>query len=105
MKKISENALAVTKAELIDTRLTEGAVLAFLRSPDAKLVDLAVGMANLTWKEELAITHCGRQDETQDVAAERTGYSVDTVQRWYRAGMNKLRVAWDGVWWIRKLTN
>jgi hypothetical protein len=104
MKKISDNALAVTKAELIDCNLTEGAVLAFLRSPDSKIVDLAIQMANLTWKEELAITHCGRRDETQDVAAEKTGYSVDSVQRWYRAGITKLRAAWSGVWWIHKLT-
>ena len=83
--------------------MTEEQIINFLRCPAAAIVDLALAMANLNWKEELAITRCGRQAYTQEKAAEIEGYSVDAVQRWYRSGMKKLITAWDGVWWIEKL--
>ena len=67
------------------------------------VVDLALELANLTWKEELAITECARRDKTQERAAEDNGYSVDTMQRWYRRGIAKLCRAWGGVWWVEKL--
>lgn len=76
----------------------------FLRCPSAPLVNLAVEMANLTWKEQLAVDLCGRRAMTQEKAAEEAGYSVDAVQRWYRLGIKKLCSAWSGIWWIEKLT-
>lgn len=83
--------------------MEEKDVLRFLRCESSDLVDLAVKKANLTWKEELAVTLCGRKDRTQDQAAEESGLSVDTVQRWYRRGIEKLGRAWSGIWWIQKL--
>lgn len=80
-------------------------VIKFLRCPSASLVDLAIEMANLTWKEDIAIKLCGRQAMTQERAAEEAGYSVDAMQRWYRLGIKKLSSAWSGVWWIEKLTD
>lgn len=84
--------------------MDEAKVVAFLRCPAKNVVDLAVEMANLTWKEELAINLCGRKSMTQDRAAEQSGYSVDAMQRWYRSGIKKLCVAWSGIWWIEKLS-
>ena len=36
--------------------MDEEKIIALLRCPSAPLVELALAMANLTWKEELAIT-------------------------------------------------
>lgn len=83
--------------------MSEELVIAFLRCPASTVVDLAVEMANLTWKEKLAIDLCGRQDMTQDKAAEVSDRSTDAMQRWYRAGMKKLVTAWSGQWWIENL--
>lgn len=83
--------------------MDEEKIIALLRCPSAALVDLALAMANLTWREELAITLCGRQAITQERAAEKSGCSVDAMQRWYRAGIRKLSAAWAGVWWINKI--
>lgn len=83
--------------------MDEGRVIAFLRCPASSLVDLAVGMANLTWKEDVAVRLCGRQAMTQERAAESAGCSVDAMQRWYRSGIRKLQEAWSGVWWIDKI--
>lgn len=84
--------------------MTEAAVIKFLRCPAAPIVDLALSMANLTWKEQIAINLCGRQALTQEKAAEHENYSVDAMQRWYRSGITKLCKAWNGIWWIEKLT-
>lgn len=83
--------------------MDEEKIIRFLRCPATAVVDLALAMANLTWKEETAVTLCGRQAKTQERAAEEAGYSVDAMQRWYRAGMKKLSVAWAGLWWIEKI--
>ena len=45
--------------------MEEKDVLRFLRCESSDLVEFAVKMANLTWKEELAITLCGRKDKTR----------------------------------------
>lgn len=79
-------------------------IVRFLRCPSSPLVDFAVSTANLTEKEALAISLCGRMGLTQEQAAEKAGYSVDAVQKWNRAGMKKLNTAWSGQWWIQKLT-
>ena len=83
--------------------MEEKDVLRFLRCESSDLVDLAMKKANLSWKEEMAVTLCGRKDKTQSQAAEESGLSVDTVQRWYRRGIEKLGRAWSGIWWIQKL--
>lgn len=83
--------------------MTEDEVITFLRCPASSIVNLALEMANLTWKEQIAIDLCGKQAKTQEKAAEETGYSVDTMQRWYRAGITKLIKAWSGIWWIEKV--
>lgn len=83
--------------------MDEDKVLKFLRCPASELVDLAVEMANLTWKEAVAIKLCGRQAMTQERAASKTGYSPDAMQKWYRSGMKKLVTLWSGVWWIQKV--
>ena len=83
--------------------MEETAVIRFLRCPAADIVNLAIAMANLTWKEELAVKECGQKAKTQEKAAEDSGYSVDAMQRWYRSGIKKLSSSWDGVWWIKKL--
>lgn len=83
--------------------MEEKDVLRFLRCESSDLVDLAMKKANLSWKEEMAVTLCGRKDKTQNQAAEEAGLSVDTVQRWYRRGIEKLGRAWSGIWWIQKL--
>lgn len=83
--------------------MAEDKIIEFLRCPASAVVDLAIAMANLSWKEETAIKLCGRQAKTQERAAEEAGYSVDAMQRWYRSGMRKLSAAWSGVWWIEKI--
>lgn len=83
--------------------IDEEKVIAFLRCPAAGLVDYAVSIANLNWKEATAIDLCGRKALTQERAAEKAGYSVDAVQRWYRSGITKLMQAWSGIWWIDKI--
>lgn len=67
--------------------MDEKRVIRFLRCPDSRLVELAVSLANLNWKEAKAIDLCGRQAMTQEQAAEAAECSVDTMQRWYRAGI------------------
>lgn len=83
--------------------MDESKVIEFLRCPASELVNLAIEMANLTWKESLAINLCGRQAMTQERAADKSGYSVDAMQKWYRSGMKKLVKSWSGMWWIQKL--
>lgn len=83
--------------------MDEKDVVKFLRCPASQIVDLAINMANLNWKEHLAITMCGRKAMTQERAAEESGYSVDAMQKWYRSGIKKLLKSWGGVWWIHKL--
>lgn len=83
--------------------MDENKVIEFLRCPASELVNLALEMANLTWKESLAINLCGRQAMTQERAADKSGYSVDAMQKWYRSGMRKLVKSWSGMWWIQKL--
>ena len=83
--------------------MNEDKIILFLRCPASSIVNLTLEMANLTWKETLAIDLCGRKAKTQERAAEESGYSVDAVQKWYRSGIKKLSKAWDGVWWIQKL--
>lgn len=78
-------------------------VVKFLRCPASSVVSLAVEMANLDWRESLAIDLCGRKALTQEKAAEQAGYSPDAVQKWYRSGIKKLCKAWDGLWWVDKL--
>lgn len=83
--------------------MDESKVIEFLRCPASELVNLAIEMANLTWKESLAINLCGRQAMTQERAADKSGYSVDAMQKWYRSGIKKLVKSWSGMWWIQKL--
>lgn len=83
--------------------MDEDKIVAFLRCPARGVVDLAVEMANLTWKEALAIDMCDRQAKTQERAAEDANRSPDAMQRWYRAGIKKLSAAWAGLWWVQSL--
>lgn len=83
--------------------MTETNALKLLRCDDARLVDILLGMVNLSWKEERAITLCGRQMLTQCRASEIVGISEDTMQRWYRQGINKVCKVWGGIWWVEKL--
>lgn len=83
--------------------MNEDLIVAFLRCPASAIVDLALEMANLTWKEALAVDLCGRKAKTQEKAAEAHGYSPDAMQRWYRAGIKKLSTAWAGLWWVQSL--
>lgn len=80
-------------------------VITFLRCPASCVVELAIEMANLSWKEQTAIELIGRKCYTQEKAAEFSGVSVDSMQKWYRKGITKLCSAWNGVWWIEQLTN
>lgn len=84
--------------------MNEETVIKMLRYPSAALVDFALSLANLSWQEETAISLCGRKRMTQERAAENAGYSVDAMQRWYRAGIKKLAAAWSGQEWIEKIT-
>jgi hypothetical protein len=84
--------------------MDEDKIIRFLRCPASAVVDLALEMANLTWKEYLAIDLCGRKAKTQEVAAKEADRSVDAMQKWYRSGIKKLSTAWYGVWWIEKLS-
>ena len=83
--------------------MTEAQVTEFLRYPSSDIVDFALTLVNLTWQERAAITLCGRQRYTQETAAEMEGYSVDSMQKWYRAGIKKLMAAWAGHAWIAKI--
>jgi len=83
--------------------MQEQMVVRFLRIPACSVVDTALEMANLTWKEQTAIELCGRKAMTQERAAGKENASVDAMQRWYRSGIEKLCTAWSGVWWIEKL--
>lgn len=83
--------------------MEEKSVVSFLRCEASAVVDLAIEMANLSWKEETAINLCARKDMTQEKAAEVANCSVDSMQRWYRKGIEKLCKAWSGVWWIEKI--
>lgn len=85
--------------------MSESTVVAFLRYPVAGLVDYALSIANLTWQEELAIDLVGRKHMTQERAAEKAGYSVDAVQKWYRSAIRKLCIAWSGSVWITRLVD
>lgn len=83
--------------------MDEDMIVAFLRCPAGTVVDLAVEMANLTWKEQIAIDQCGRKAKTQEKAAEDAKRSPDAMQRWYRSGIKKLSTAWAGMWWVQNL--
>lgn len=83
--------------------MREAEVVAFLRYPSKPLVDFALTLANLPWQEEQAINLCGRKRMTQEQAAEHLDRSVDAVQKWYRAGIRSLQVAWSDCEWIKKV--
>lgn len=83
---------------------TEKDVVEILRLPDARLVDFLIVFGNLDHREASAIDLCGRKAFTQEEAAEEIDRSPDAVQRWYRSGIRKLRTAWAGIWWLRKIT-
>ena len=87
----------------VAARPTEKEVVQLLRIPDAGLVDYMISLANLDRRELSAIDLCGRKAYTQEEAAELIDRSPDAMQRWYRAGIKKLRSAWSGRWWIEKL--
>lgn len=83
--------------------MTEEKALQLLRYPTAALVEFALSLVDLSWQEELALNLCGRKRMTQERAAENAGYSVDAMQRWYRAGIKKAAAAWSGHEWIEKI--
>lgn len=83
--------------------MSEEDVRTFLQYETKALVDFAIALVNLTWKERMIIELCGMQKYTQDDASGKTGLSVDTVQRCYRKGMCKLQSAWSGMVWIKKV--
>lgn len=83
--------------------MREAEVVAFLRYPSKPLVDFALTLANLPWQEATVIELCGRKRMTQEQAAEQMDRSVDAVQKWYRAGIKSLQVAWSDSEWIRKV--
>lgn len=85
--------------------MNEDKIIAFLRCPSKDIVDLAVELANLNWKEALAIEQCARKAKTQERASEDAKCSPDAMQRWYRAGIKKLSAAWAGMWWIESLAD
>lgn len=93
------------KREKEEQEMTEDKIVAFLRCPSRDVVDLAVELANLNWKEALAIDQCGRKAKTQERAAEDSKRSPDAMQRWYRAGIKKLSTAWAGLWWVETLAD
>lgn len=75
--------------------MKESDVILILRYPSARFVEYALSFANLTQREETAMNLCGRRGMTQERAAEKADISVDTMQRWYRAGIEKLVAAWE----------
>ncbi len=83
--------------------MPESIIKRFLRYPSRPLVDFALSLANLTWQEETAAELCGRKHMSQEKAAEEAGYSVDAMQKWYRAALKKLSTAWAGSEWIYKI--
>ena len=87
----------------VAARPTEKDVVQLLRMPDADLVNFMISLANLDHREAVAIDLCGRKAYTQEEAAEAIDRSPDAVQKWYRAGIKKLRAAWSARWWIEKL--
>lgn len=82
---------------------TEKEVVQLLRISDAGLVDYMISLANLDHREMVAIDLCGRKAYTQEEAAEMIDRSPDALQKWYRAGIKKLRSAWSSRWWIERL--
>lgn len=87
----------------VAARPTEKEVVQLLRMPDADLVSFMISLANLDRREAAAIDLCGRKAYTQEEAAEIIDRSPDAVQKWYRAGIKKLRAAWCGKWWVERL--
>lgn len=83
--------------------MDEDLIKKFLRQPASDVIDLAVEMANLSWKEEKAVELCFRKRMTQERASEAIGISVDSMQRICRSAIQKLNIAWSGCWWIEYL--
>ena len=84
--------------------MTRESVIAFLKTPSVQIIDLAISMANLTLNEENVIRlHC-QKGMTQEKIAEKEDVSTNAVQRWYYSGLEKLIQAWNGIWWIEKLS-
>lgn len=77
----------------------------FLRYHERDLVDFAISLANLTKREQLAITLCGMQAMTQSEAGEAVDRDWKTIQRWYSDGIKKLQLCWASREWILKLIN
>lgn len=83
--------------------MDEHTVKAFLRYPRASLVEFALVECNLTAQEAMVLALCGRQKLTQEQAAEQMDRSVNAVQKWYRAAIEKCCKAWHGWEWIYKV--
>lgn len=85
--------------------MDEKRVLAFLHSSATAPLNLALEMANLTDRERTAVDLCGIRGLTYDEAAEVLQKTdrpreTDTIKRWYGSAKKKLRLAWDGLYWI-----
>ena len=75
----------------------------FLKLPCPEVIRLYISYGNLTHKEEEAIVLCIQRDYTQEQACEKLRCSEDSIHNWCKTGMEKLALAWDGNFVVKKL--
>lgn len=86
-----------------DTKSRDRKLRAFMQSPDADFVKMALSLVNLEDSERTVVDLCLRRGVTHERAAEQLDVSVDAIQKWSRAAKDKLWIAWSGRWWMRRL--
>lgn len=87
------------------TTMTDKAVRRFLRLPDARLVEYALSLCNLTTEERLVVDECFRRGVRREDLAERMDRGRNCVQILCRSALDKMRECWSGCRWIAILAN
>jgi len=75
----------------------------FLACDYPELIDLALNYARLTDKQQEIVDLCFKRGLTQEDAAEKTGYDVSTIRRWYNKAMKSMCAKFDHLPWIYKV--
>lgn len=83
--------------------MTTQEVKAVLKSPHKPLVLAALSYVNLTDRELDLLILRHMRGHTQEDAAEELGYTVNAVQKWEYAALEKCRKAWEHLIFIQEI--
>lgn len=83
--------------------MTTDEVRQVLHSPYKPLVLSALSYVNLTDRECNLLILRHMRGHTQEETAEELGYSVNAVQKWERAALEKCKEAWKKIIFVQEI--